>query len=111
MTRTEPMSRQERLHDALFVELNPDILLIEDESGQHHVPSGAESHYKIVAVSTHFNTLNRVARHRLVNSLVSQEFSKGLHALSLHLFTPEEWLTRTTDVQDSPKCRDGKRHG
>ena len=111
MTRTEPMSRQERLHDALSVELNPDILLIDDESGQHHVPEGAESHYKVVAVSTRFTTLNRVARHRLVNAIISQEFSEGLHALSLHLYTPEEWITRTTAVQDSPKCRDGKRHG
>ena len=102
------MSRFQRMNDALFTELKPDTLSIEDESGRHHVPKGAESHFKIIAVSTRFIDLNRIARHRLVNECLKAEFSTGLHALSLHLYTPEEWRQKTKDVPNSPACRDGK---
>ncbi len=102
------MSRLQRLNDALIHELKPDTLTIEDESSRHHVPVGSESHFKVVAVSTRFNNLNRVARHRLVNACVGAEFSTGLHALSLHLYTPDEWRRQSRDVPASPACLDGK---
>lgn len=103
------MSRSQRIHDALTNELKPITLTIEDESSRHHVPTGAESHFKIVAVSSRFNDLNRIARHRLVNACLGAEFTNGLHALSLHLYTPNEWLRRSSDVLMSPACRNGKK--
>lgn len=102
------MSRLQRLNDALFIELKPDTLTIEDESSRHHVPVGAETHFKVVAVSACFNNLNRIARHRLVNACLNDEFSTGMHALSLHLYTPDEWQQKTQTVPNSPACRDGK---
>ncbi len=105
------MSRKQRIHHALTLELNPDTLIIDDESHRHHVPAGAESHFKVVAVSKGFESLSRVARHRMVNSFLSNEFTIGLHALSLHLYTPTEWLQKSADIPASPACRDGKRHG
>jgi BolA protein len=42
-------------------------------------------------VSSEFNGKTQIARHRLVNSLLKDEFDAGLHALSLRLKTPEEW--------------------
>lgn len=102
------MSRSQRMNDALFNELKPDTLTIEDESSRHmHV--GTETHFKIVTVSSRFNNLNRIARHRLVNSCLSGEFSTGLHALSLHLYTPDEWRLKSQDVPTSPVCRHGKK--
>jgi BolA protein len=42
-------------------------------------------------VSGAFAGKSQIARHRLVNSLLKDEFDAGLHALSLRLKTPEEW--------------------
>ena len=103
------MSRLQRMNDALFNELKPDTLTIEDESSRHNVPVGAETHFKVVAVSTRFNGLNRIARHRLVNASLHAEFTMGLHALSLHLYTPDEWRQQSRDVPASPVCRNGKK--
>lgn len=103
------MTRSQRIHDALTNELKPVTLMIEDESSRHNVPAGAESHFKVVAVSTVFNDLNRIARHRLVNACLKAEFTTGLHALSLHLYTPDEWRQRSSDVSTSPACRNGKK--
>ena len=104
------MSRKLRLHHALTEKLKPDTLLVEDESNRHHVPVGAETHFKVVAVSTEFEHLNRVDRHRMINTLFADEFIAGLHALSLHLYTPTEWVQASSKVLPSPACRDGKRH-
>lgn len=104
------MSRKQRLQTVLSEHLAPQLLQIDDESHQHHVPVGAESHFKLCIVSKQFQTLSRVARHRLVNHLLQQELETGLHALSLHLFTPEEWANRQTPLQSSPSCRGGSRH-
>lgn len=100
------MSRQERMELRLREELRPLFLSVEDESSQHHVPKGMETHFKVVAVSSTFTGLSRVQRHRLVNQLLQEEWDLGLHALSLHLWTPEEWK----EIQSPPKspgCKDG----
>lgn len=102
------MSRTQRIHDALFNALIPEVLTIEDETHQHHVAPDAESHFKIILVSTQFIGQARLARHRLVNSLLANEFQLGLHALSLHLFTPAEWERHSGNTSSSPLCRGGK---
>lgn len=101
------MSRIERMEHILNQELMPDWLKLEDESHRHHVPKGMESHMKITVVAQVFEGKTRVDRHRLVNALLRPEFDRGLHALSLHLFTPAEWRTRGEQTNASPACRDG----
>lgn len=101
------MSRKIRIEQLVHQHLTPHYLQLEDESKNHHVPQGSESHFKLTLVSSTFDDLSRVARHRLVNKLLQDEFNQGLHALSLHLFTPKEWEARNKAVMDSPKCRDG----
>lgn len=101
------MSRKERIEEKLTTELSPGFLSVEDESRNHHVPEGAQTHFKVIAVSAKFMELNRVARHRLVNHLLGNEFELGLHALSLHLYTAEEWVHKNKSVLDSPACKDG----
>jgi BolA protein len=101
------MSRKERIEQKLTTELSPSFLNVEDESRNHHVPEGAQTHFKVVAVSAQFIELSRVARHRLVNRLLSNEFEQGLHALSLHLYTSEEWDAKSKSVLNSPACKDG----
>jgi BolA protein len=105
------MSRSERINQLINLELAPNYLDVEDESSKHHVPEGAETHFKLSIVTTQFNGLSRINRHRLVNKLLAEELRSGLHALSLHLYTPEEWKERSGAVPNSPACRDGYRHG
>lgn len=48
--------------------------------------------FAVAIVSSAFAGKTQIARHRLVNSLLKDEFDNmGLHALSLRLKTPEEW--------------------
>ncbi len=101
------MTRAKRIHDALSDALRPEILIIEDESNRHNVPANAESHFKVIAVSSCFQNLTRIARHRNVNKIVHAEFTLGLHALSLHLYTPQEWMDKES-IPDSPHCRGGQ---
>ncbi|HBI21968.1 MAG TPA: BolA family transcriptional regulator [Legionella sp.] len=104
------MSRLQRMNDALSRELTPDTLTIENESSHHHVPAGSETHVKVIAVSSKFHALNRIARHRLVHGILVDEFTTGLHALTLHLYTPQEWALQTDSVPTSPNCLDGYKH-
>lgn len=99
------MSRKERIEHLLTAELSPLFLSVEDESSHHHVPKGAETHFKVIAVSAKFTALNRLARHRLVQGLLAKEFDRGLHALSLHLYTKDE--RSRVSPSSSPSCKDG----
>ncbi|KTD40978.1 BolA family protein [Legionella parisiensis] len=101
------MSRKNRIEKLVSQELVPFYLNVEDESANHHVPEGAQTHFKITVVSSRFIDLSRIARHRLLNQLLKEEFELGLHALSMHLFTPEEWGDRSKIVLQSPICKGG----
>lgn len=98
-------SRKKRLYDALFTALTPDTLIVENESYQHQVPKNAETHFKVIAVSNVFNGKRLIQRHRIINELLSDEFSSGLHALSLHLYTPSEYATQSGQIPSSPACQ------
>ncbi|MBA2652158.1 MAG: BolA family transcriptional regulator [Tatlockia sp.] len=105
------MSRKQRINQLISEELEPSFLEVEDESSRHHVPDGAETHFKLSIVSEKFNDLTKIARHRILNKLLAEELNSGLHALSLHLYTAKEWQTSGQITAKSPACRDGFRHG
>lgn len=54
--------------------------------------------FAVAIVSSAFEGKTQIARHRLVNSLLKDEFDAGLHALSLRLKTPKEW-EKTDEAQ------------
>lgn len=101
------MSRKTRITEQLNLNLSPLFLTVEDESHNHHVPKDAETHFKLIVASNQFQGLSRVARHRLVNHLLVDELNSGLHALSMHLYTPEEWELKRDAVLKSPTCKNG----
>ncbi|XP_026671182.1 DNA-binding transcriptional regulator BolA isoform X4 [Ceratina calcarata] len=71
--------------------LNPLVLQIINESYMHNVPSGSETHFKIVVVSELFEDKSLIKRHRMINQLLESELQNGVHALSiihLLLFSP-----------------------
>ncbi|XP_018022805.1 putative bolA-like protein K11H12.1 [Hyalella azteca] len=54
-----------------------------DESHMHNVPRGAETHFKVLVVSTRFQGMPLIQRHRLVNDVLAEELASGVHALSI----------------------------
>jgi BolA protein len=101
------MSRHARITTCLTEALTPLHLEVLDESHRHNVPPGAESHFRVTAVSEGFSGIAPVARHRQVNKLLAEEFAGGLHALALHTLTPEEWFRRGGRLPESPPCLGG----
>ncbi len=87
-------NRAARIETSLRAHLAPTILQVVDDSAKHAGHAGAraegETHYSVLVVSDRFTGLNRVARHRLTNEALGDEFSAGLHALSLTLRAPGE---------------------
>ena len=79
-----------------------------NESSNHNVPPGSESHFKVVVVSETFQGKTRVARHRLVNEVLSEEL-KIIHALAIHPMSPSDWEKTQGAVSDSPQCAGGSK--
>ena len=71
--------------------LAPVHLEVVNESGQHNVPAGSETHFKVVVVSGAFAGKPRVAQHRMVFRAVDDELRRGVHALAVHTYTEDAW--------------------
>lgn len=95
------MAVAESLQAKLAV-LNPVHLELINESHMHAGPA-TDSHFKLILVSDAFNGLRAVARHQKVYALVAEELAGPVHALALHLYTPEEW--KSAEVPASPRCQ------
>lgn len=87
-------------------DLDPLFLDVINESPNHNVPEGAESHFKVIVVSSSFKDLRVVQRHQKIYSILDEEMKK-IHAIAIHPFTPEEWKHKTGEELESPKCLGG----
>ena len=101
------MNRQERINVIVDKHCRHQHLEVIDESHRHHVPEGAETHFKLIIVSKQFDDQKLIDRHRLINQWLKEEFATGLHALSIHAFTPQQWEAKQAKTLSSPACRDG----
>lgn len=97
-----------QINDILVDQLAPVRLDVINESHMHNVPTGSESHFKLVIVSDAFDGKNLITRHRTVNKLLADQLAGSVHALSMHTYTPEQWRERGGDVPQSPPCMGGK---
>ncbi|BGP53735.1 hypothetical protein JCM8202_005507 [Rhodotorula sphaerocarpa] len=87
------------IREKLTTALQPTHLEISNDSAahRHHAPMRAvgggsgESHFTVRVVSEKFHGLRMIARHRLVNETLKDEFAAGLHALSIKAKSPEEY--------------------
>lgn len=102
------MSVQETIERKLAEGLEAVHLEVINESGQHNVPPGSESHFKVVVVSGDFEGKNLVAQHRLVYQLLDAELESQVHALALHTYTEQGWRERHGAAPMSPPCLGGK---
>jgi BolA protein len=86
--------RRERIATALRAAFSPASLEVVDDSARHAGHSGAraggETHFNVAMVAQTFAGLSRVERSRRVHEALAEEFSGGLHALSLRLRSPNE---------------------
>ena len=60
--------------------------------------------FSLIIVSTIFSEKSRIARHQLVNQILSEEIKGPVHALSMQTHTLEEWEQNGKVVLDSPLC-------
>jgi len=100
-------TRAVRIETSLDAGLPLSHLEVVDESANHSVPAGAESHFKVVAVSDDFDSQSRIQRHRQINALLKSEFDSGMHALAIHAYTEPEWRARFGEAPMSPPCAGG----
>jgi len=101
------MTVQQTIEHKIAEGLNPVHLAVENESHMHNVPPGSESHFKVTVVADQFEGKPPLARHRVLNALLSEELAGPVHALSMHTFTSAEWNEKGGQVPDSPLCRGG----
>ena len=87
----------------------PEVLEVLNESGMHNVPSDAETHFRVVVVSSRFEGATRLGRHRVVHRALEEELAGPIHALAIDALTPAEWQARDEQRSLSPDCRGGSR--
>lgn len=77
--------------------LAPARLELRDDSASHAGHRGATSgggHYIALIVSTAFDGLSLLERHRRVNEALGDLFGERIHAFSMTTLTPDEWSRR-----------------
>jgi BolA protein len=86
------MSTAELIRQRLAA-LEPESIVLDDESAQHRGHAGAASgggHFRLTLVSPKFRNLSTLARHRLVYEAMGELMQREIHALSITALTPEE---------------------
>ena len=101
------MKVQATIEQKLIKEFKPLHIDVLNESNNHNVPEGSESHFKVIVVSPMFEGKNLLARHRLINSTLVDELKGAIHALAIHTYTEEEWKEESNGVPMSPPCAGG----
>jgi BolA protein len=88
------MSRAKRIEDALKAAFGNAVVEVRDDSANHAGHAGAapggETHYRVRIVSSAFDGVSRLERHRRVNAALKAEFDTGLHALAVVTLAPGE---------------------
>lgn len=101
------MTVQATIEQKLANDFNPLHLEVLNESNNHNVPEGSESHFKVVVVSPVFEGKNLLARHRLINATLADELKGIIHALAIHTYTEKEWKKESNGAPMSPPCLGG----
>jgi BolA protein len=103
------MSLETRIKAKVEHEIGPQHFDLINESHMHSGPA-TESHFKLVVVSETFSGLSAVKRHQRLYAVLADELRDGVHALALHLYTPQEWVLKQNPAPASPDCRGGSNH-
>ncbi len=104
------MSIQKSIEQKLSEAFSVDHLAVENESHKHSVPPNSETHFKVTLVSADFAGQGKVKRHQGIYRVLADEMAGGVHALALHVYTPEEWQASGGAAPASPDCMGGSKH-
>lgn len=96
---TRPGPIYQRMVQKLTEALRPTALKIQDNTRLHashaQSPGTPETHFDITVVSSTFEGMTLVQRHRKVYSILSEEVRERIHALSMETRTPSEIASAT----------------
>ncbi|HEY9032981.1 MAG TPA: BolA/IbaG family iron-sulfur metabolism protein [Pseudomonadales bacterium] len=104
------MSIQQQIEQKVLAALDVQFIELLNESHMHSVPANSETHFKLTLVSDSFAGLGKVKRHQQIYQLLADELAGPVHALALHLYTPQEWQARHGAIPASPQCLGGSKH-
>lgn len=104
------MKIQEQITQKLKQAFNPEKVEVINESHQHSVAAGSETHFKIIVVSEKFQDLSLIQRHRAVYDILKFELANGVHALAIHSMTPAEFNKKQNEDFKSPPCLGGSKN-
>lgn len=104
------MSVQQEIEQKLAGGFDVELLQVENESHMHSVPPNSETHFKVTLVSGNFEGQGKVKRHQAIYKVLADELAGGVHALALHLYTPDEWSVAGGTAPASPNCMGGSKH-
>lgn len=85
--------REALIRRELEKHFQPTELLIKDQSQLHAGHAGArdgKGHFDVTIVSTAFDGVNRLQRHRMVYDALSQLIETDIHALRIKAYAPSE---------------------
>ena len=103
------MEVQTRIEKKLQIAFEPLFLQVQNESNQHNVPPGSESHFKVVIVSQKFEQKSLLQQHQLINKVLAEDLAGPIHALSIQSKTPSQWQDSRHAIRDTPECLGGKK--
>jgi BolA protein len=106
MRNIQVMTIEQVIRHKVEQEWTIEKLIILNESHMHAGPA-ANSHFNLTLVSNVFTDKRPVARHQMVYKLLADELAGEVHALALHVFTPEEWQQAGNVSEVSPNCHGG----
>ena len=90
--------RQQQIRLCLEEAFQPTELLVKDQSQLHAGHEGAKDgrgHFDVTIVSTTFDGINRIERHRMVYDALGSLLETDIHALRIKAYTPSERLSST----------------
>jgi len=101
------MNVQSIIEQKISNNIRTNFLHVENESFRHAVPANSETHFKVTVVSSEFEGMPLIARHRLINKLLTDELTGPVHALALHTYTLKQWDDKNKQSPDSANCLGG----
>jgi BolA protein len=85
--------RVDRIQLLLELAFEPESLEVEDDSHKHAGHEGAKSglgHFSVSIVSSYFNGMNMLARHRAVYAALDDMMKTDIHALAIEAIASDE---------------------
>ena len=85
--------RVERIRLLLKLAFEPESLQVEDDGHKHVGHEGAKSglgHFSVSIVSSHFNGMKMLARHRAVYTALDDMMKTDIHALAIEAVASDE---------------------